>query len=358
MKIVGFVVVFLFALSLSVTCVNSQLNCPKLAPHQPKDISDLHPNDIKVVMAIGDSITAAFGLEGRSGGLDEFRGQSWSVGGDENAVTVANFIKYFNPSLVGYSTGKHLVELCYGVLCPPYQYRPALDILNAAQSGAMISDLVNHEMSFLLAQLKAHSEIDMARDWKLLTILIGANDICASCVGKAFLNPDDFEHHLRELVEKIRTNIPRVLVNVIEGFNLSEVYYLSLKSSTCKTIHRDLFIECDCIFGPGGNKTRDQADTYLQEYNARSRLVAADYKGKYTDFALVVQPFGSNTNVASLPIEFLSTLDCFHPSLIAHQAMAVALWNNMLVPASQKKDHIDINDKPICPTENTLLYIS
>lgn len=34
-------------------------------------------------MAIGDSITAAFGWEGIEGGLDEFRGQSWSIGGDE-----------------------------------------------------------------------------------------------------------------------------------------------------------------------------------------------------------------------------------------------------------------------------------
>ena len=37
-------------------------------------------------MAIGDSITAAFGLEGIEGGLDEFRGQSWSVGGDPGIV--------------------------------------------------------------------------------------------------------------------------------------------------------------------------------------------------------------------------------------------------------------------------------
>ena len=37
-------------------------------------------------MAIGDSITAAFGMMGIEGGIDEFRGQSWSIGGDDGTI--------------------------------------------------------------------------------------------------------------------------------------------------------------------------------------------------------------------------------------------------------------------------------
>ena len=52
----------------------------------------------------------------------------------------------------------------------------------------------------------------------------------------------------------------------------------------------------------------------------------------------------------------LSQLDCFHPSLIAHQNMAKALWNNMITPAAQKRDYFDYTEPFVCPTNSTLLY--
>jgi hypothetical protein len=61
-------------------------------------------------MALGDSITAAFGANGRKGGLHEYRGVSWSMGGDANATTLPNFIRLHNPNLTGYSWGKREVR--------------------------------------------------------------------------------------------------------------------------------------------------------------------------------------------------------------------------------------------------------
>ena len=52
----------------------------------------------------------------------------------------------------------------------------------------------------------------------------------------------------------------------------------------------------------------------------------------------------------------LMQLDCFHPSLIAHQHLAKALWNNMLTPAAKKKDYFDWKEDFVCPTNTTLLY--
>jgi len=69
------------------------------------------PQDIKVVMAMGDSITAGFGILGLDGGLDEYRGLSGPIGGDTDAVTIPNFIKYYNPTVIGASVGQHLFEL-------------------------------------------------------------------------------------------------------------------------------------------------------------------------------------------------------------------------------------------------------
>jgi phospholipase B1 len=72
-------------------------------------------------MALGDSITAGFGAKGHHinlpiniYNLHENRGVSFSIGGDPDAVTIANFIKHYSPELIGSSIGDHLVELCYG----------------------------------------------------------------------------------------------------------------------------------------------------------------------------------------------------------------------------------------------------
>ena len=91
---------------------------------------------------------------------------------DEGALTVPNFLRTYSPNLVGGSLGHHLVEvymivqittlsvsylllqLCYGIFCLPWQYKPEQDVFNAAQSGAMITDLVTHEFDYLLEQLK------------------------------------------------------------------------------------------------------------------------------------------------------------------------------------------------------------
>jgi len=346
------------ALFISTTISQGILNCPKLPPHVPANISDLHPGDISVVMTLGDSITAGFGIQGRPGGLNEYRGLSWSIGGDANATTVANFLKYYNPQIQGPAVGSHIVEICYGPLCPPFQYRPTMDVLDAAQSGAMVTDLVTHEFNYLLAQLKANPNIDMEEDWKLLTILIGANDLCASCTRlQNYLDPDEFEAHLSKVLEEVRMNIPRVFVQLIEIFNISGVYDLSLKTPICTTIHRDLFIECDCLFSPSANATRGLIDQYAQQYNARARALAAYYQAlKDPDFTVIAQPFGRNTLLQDQPTDILSSLDCFHPSLVAHEAMAIALWNNMLTPAANKKTYMNITDTPLCPTQDTLLY--
>lgn len=349
-------IVLVFVVSTLCTCALSAFNCPSLPSHVPANVTDLRPGNIKVVMAMGDSITAGFGINGAKGELNEYRGWSCSIGGASNATTLANFLKFYSPNIQGASLGYHLVELC-GNICPPDQYRPVDDVLNSAQSGALVSNLVTHELDYLIRTLKGNPAINMNEDWKLLTILIGANDLCASCENNTFLDPNEYENHLIATLEGVRTNIPRVFVQILEIFNLSQVYNLSLKTKYCTDIHRDLSIECPCVFRADANQTRQQVDIYTQLYNARSRAVAAKYQAlRDPQFTVVAQPFGRNTDVANLPIELLSTLDCFHPSLLAHEAMAIAMWNNMLTPAAYKKTALNLTDTPLCPTPDTLLY--
>lgn len=45
--------------------------------------------------------------------LKEYRGLSYTMGGDEGAPTLPNYVKYFQPNLTGYSTGVHPPEYCF-----------------------------------------------------------------------------------------------------------------------------------------------------------------------------------------------------------------------------------------------------
>ena len=49
--------------------------------------------------------------------VSEYRGNSWAIGGDASAVTLANFVKQYNPNVQGASILSHLVSFCSGNSC-------------------------------------------------------------------------------------------------------------------------------------------------------------------------------------------------------------------------------------------------
>lgn len=346
--------------TILIVAVSCAFDCPALPAHTAKDVYDLRPNDIKVVMALGDSITAGFGIMGAEGDLNEFRGKSWAIGGDAGETTVPNFLRTYTPDLQGAAKGSHLLEYCAGPECPLFQYHPEVDVFDAAQSGAMVVNIPVHELDYLIRAVHSNPKINVTNDWKLLTIWIGANDLCSACDSgnESYTGPDAFEKYMTETLERVRTTMPRTFVNLVPMFNLSEVYTLGRKSFNCVLHQRTFVFECECIFLPNATTTRVVVDTYVQLYNQRLYKLADYYKKQnYSDFAAIIQPMLTQAHAAEYPVEFLSTFDCFHPSLLAHQNLAVALWNNMLTPAAQKKTELVFSDKPICPTPDTKLYI-
>lgn len=331
-------------------------HCPPLPERNISTIiTDLRPSDIRVMMAMGDSITSAFGI---MESWNESRGNSFSIGGDDGAITLPNMFKYFNPSLVGYSVGSHYSDVCYGSTCPELHYVPIEDANNAAKSGSLISDMVSWQLSFLINQINRQPDMDVSQDWKVLSIMIGANDLCASCTyDLSYVSADEYESTLMGTLERIRTSLPRTFVNLIAGFNISQAYDLSLITPRCDNVTRELFIQCDCLFNPAAGEVRETIDALMTQYNERAAKVASYYQRRaFEDFSVVMQPFASNTHMADLPSRFISKYDCFHPSKPGQEAMAIALWNNMLTPVAEKKTSLSMSDTPLCPTADTLLY--
>jgi hypothetical protein len=368
-------VAILFLLVLSASVIYGQntfplfplFDCPSLPPPPPvNDVNKLRPGNIKAVMAVGDSISAGFAM--RAGrfwdilDLVEFRGDVFSAGGNPGSITVPNFLKKYNPNIVGMSVGytwpldvirwkNHLID----------PWNPNVTYLNGAQSMARIQD-VPAQVDYITQLLNTTYSgiVDMKNDWKLMTIFIGANNICPSCRGGGDTTPDFYEQMLRLILNKIYNQIPRTFVNIVMMFNISQVYDIAMTSDYCifmwETFCRG---ECPCMTEPSSTRNdRHIMDLHSQWYNERILKVVKFWQDKnLKDFKVVAQPFLTNLSIPkTLGLNFLSKFDCFHPNAVADAAFAIGLWNNMFQPPGQKQTSLNVfNMTIVCPDVNSVL---
>ena len=185
-----------------------------------------------------------------------------------------------------------------------------VDQLNGAVSLAKVQDL-HTQMDHLVAEAKKIKGLDFHNDWKVLTILIGANNLCISCEdGRKDATPEFFDAKYRAILERVRNDIPKVFVNAVPMFNISGVHAQQQTSDYCKLIKPVSNNECPCM----GREDRDRAamDEHNALYTRVIHIIASDYAAKnYWDFAVVAQPCFQDLPV--LALEYLSGVDCFHP---------------------------------------------
>lgn len=148
-----------------------------------------------------------------------------------------------------------------------------------------------------------------------------------------------------------------MFVNVLTLFNISGVWDAAQTTLKCKE-EVPLLHECSCLYT---NATlRTQMDELAVAYNQATFKVAAEFQAlNDPQFTVVAQPGVDGLNIGKLPDpeNYLSDVDCFHPSLCAHQSFALALWNNMQTPQAQKSHVLDPSHAPpyLCPTMDTFL---
>ena len=85
---------------------------------------------------------------------------------------------------------------------------------------------LDEEVTRLVHQLSHKEYAEIRDDWKLITILIGANNLCGLCAAPSTGLPDQatadaFEHHLRLALERLRTEIGHAFVNLMAMFSVS-----------------------------------------------------------------------------------------------------------------------------------------
>ncbi|RCH80197.1 hypothetical protein CU098_007625, partial [Rhizopus stolonifer] len=155
-------------------------------------------------------------------------------------------------------------------------------------------------------------------------------------------------------------NIPRVIVNLIGTFNVTQVYTVTAGQDYCKPFqHSDLIIntlECPCAIDP---KNRPKIDEVAAGYTKQLNTIAKKYQSLQTDsFGVMYTP--ANIKVDTFPVQGLSNIDCFHPSELGHQYVAKTLWNSFFQPLASKPDvYTWDSDLPVyCPTETDRIQLN
>lgn len=271
----------------------------------PTNVNQLAPHNIDVIMSMGDSMTAAFAAtSGRFLNVPilprEDRYLSYVSGGGSMQYTVNNFLSLYNRNIEGSSSGQTLpidaLEV-FGHHIEPFM--TGVVGLNAALSGAKIQD-IPQEIDFLVEQLQTtyKDTIDFENSWKMATILIGANNLCVACNNNTSDFPENFGAMLNSSISQLYTSIPRVRLNLLPMFNISQVYYWSRENKYCTDIW-NLFDECPCLSGKDSTEQdRQIVNDYAVQYRQQVNQIAEYWQAKnLSTFSVTVQPFTGSLKI-------------------------------------------------------------
>jgi len=322
--------------------------CPPVP--EPKEhgtnVHNLLPSDIKLVAGIGDSLTAGNGALAHTafGLLIQYRGRSFSMGGDGNGrgwengdvVTFPNLLRHFSNDLEGDSIYKGGHDSKYA------RHNHAIPGSTAHDLKAQAETMIEH--------LKADPKVDFEKDWKVITIFIGGNDLCDYHMKPGMYEPHQFKQSLQDTLDVLHANVPRAFVNLVETIDVSVLSDLS-KGFMCPLLHHFL-----CRYPAKESHSeaiRAVRDDYLRAVQSLANSGRYDTRD---DFVVVDQPFLRNS---SYPLKADGTPDfaffapdCFHFSERGHATAGTSLWNNMMQPFGKKQTSWSLGQPPECMDPN------
>lgn len=346
---------------VATALAQSRFNCTDFrVPPLATNVSQLHPGHVEFVMAMGDSITAAFSARST---LFEARDLSWSIGiGYADQVTLPWLLNQYavraTPAITlqGMSTEAVLPNDISHL--PHNDYHPLSDFMNVAESeGSVRRGSMEEQWALLLDNFGRYK--NFKNGWKVLTLWMTANDVCGECDGP--MDITDWAARTDLLLTNVSTTLTNVYVNLVSTLDLSNVARIQRSNPFCDIEHK-IIDECGCI--DRGNATQLQwLDKNVHTMNAKLHEIAQNWYLKLkaqgrSDMAVTVQAFQEGIG-STLDITFLSRLDCFHPSALAHQELAIGLWDSMLCTgdrANRCNIPFSSNLTVTCPTVDSVFY--
>lgn len=312
--------------------------CSLIKPAKPAtSVHALTPGDVQVVGAIGDSISAGSGIHAFTplGILLSFRGSVFSIGADLSyrwIPTLPNILLKYNPNLRGFAKG--VLKSSRG--------------FDAAVPGAKSEDMLKQTYD-LIDRMKSDPNVNFQNDWKVITLFIGGNDLCAYCKNPRYYSAEMYIANIKRALDLLHSEVPRAFVNVVNVLDVSQIKELN-RGLTCTVLH---YFECRC--GAFKQPTEELHQIVLEYQGNLSALVNSGVYDTRDDFTVVLQPFLEKTvlprNKCGKPDLAYFAPDCFHLSGLGNARAAQALWNNMIEPVGSKRTDWHIGEPVECPTE-------
>ncbi|CAI2344879.1 unnamed protein product [Caenorhabditis sp. 36 PRJEB53466] len=314
-------------------------NCslPSLSP--PASVHQLHPSQIDVVAALGDSVSVAQAAESSSvfDLLRMYPGVSFVTGADvelKEQATLINMFRQFSPRAKGGSSDK--IQKFYD--------------FNFAVPGSFSYELP--EQAEKLARTFEHrlGEANL-KSWKFVNVFMGHNDLCRICINQSLYGPETFGKSLRTALSVIKSKVPNVFVNIMPPINVQIHTQDHNVSKFCEFSHKKT---CPCIF----ELDKQEYLTIKQKFDEQLRQVVGEFTANSTDpetFTVVVAPamdlqsiplLNGRTNVGLL------ALDCFHLSPITHDIAAKQIWKGLFEKVGEKSVTSQVSagfDRFVCP---------
>jgi hypothetical protein len=317
------------------------------------------------------------------GGVAEYRGQSFSAGGDSGAVTMPNFIRSLggNKKVTGYSLGVRKGVYTSDLGCQGDDIN--LCQLNAAVDGANMIRMLSQVEYFskmiygncgdgMICE-DSHSSVspnvlrgrrlgesypapfrNHSKDWKLLTMFAGLADAVFVNQTVSHVEPTPFEvfrTNFQSVLQAIRTKLGgRIFLNVMAlPQQLASVEPIIKSNLECRLVNFLSHLP-DSPVHWSDPRLWDQT---VERYNEIMREEVAKVTAEQDpDIFVAIQPFMRDVTLRDSMVEHF---DCFHPNVVLAQNMSVALWNSM-IGSDPKPTTIDFTAEPLCPTETTRLH--
>lgn len=295
----------------------------------------VRPADVRYLMGVGDSMTIGWAQLGRP---LEYRGRSFSAGGDPGVMTLPNLFRDLgNATVGGASLGTK--PMGAGVCTGPQA--DAVCRLNAAVEGAAVGD-VHSQLDYLESRMASLPQGE--GEYKLLTLFVGLAD---AVFGGDPTPADRFRRCYASVLARLAT-WPRLVVNaVLLPPKIDAVARIVPRYPICRAADA---IDHSRI----ANFSWTRAEEWAPAIRAYNQAILGAVADVTRDRAGRVAARRSLVDL--VPTDALvEKVDCFHPNAALSAAMAINLWNDMLAP---EKAAFDLHASPLVPRADACIRSS
>lgn len=249
------------------------------SPGTPGSTDEATAGEPLVLLAVGDSLTTGFASCVTVIGCQAV---SWAVGTDPEVDSI----------------GTRLGEAGY-----------AVTTVDAAVEGAQMARGIE-----LVDAAFAEPDAPAAADVDVVTVLLGANDVCEDTTA-SMTTAADYGSALGALLDHVASIAPDAGVVVASIPHVTSVWDVASDDPAAVQVWEKGL--CATVLS-GDDAARAAAEDRLAELQAVAVTTCADHPGCRTD----------DGAVAAVPVTtaWLSTFDHFHPSVLGQAALAEAVW--------------------------------